>query len=131
MTDVTDDVVEGAEVQTQDGEVAEEQTASSRRSRSTPPGGSTQYGNQAITDQNLQGQQSSRTRRAQGKGRASKQKSSEEREQAMRRRCDRVLRLCWRRWGVAGAQTPSPPLPPQNAAGAESRADAAHGAAGA
>lgn len=57
VTDVTDDVVDGAAVETHMAK-AESQPAGAGGTQNTPPGGSTRYGNPAITDQNLQGKQS-------------------------------------------------------------------------
>jgi multidrug efflux pump subunit AcrA (membrane-fusion protein) len=63
VTDVTDDVVEGAAVEVHETK-APEQKPMAPPAQSTPPGGSSQYGNQGITDQNMQGQQ---TQQNQGK----------------------------------------------------------------
>ncbi len=73
VTDVTDDVVEGAAVQIHMAKGSAQQAAPPKQS--VPLGGSTQYGNADMTDQNLQGQQNQS-----GKGKQqgpSKQKSSE------------------------------------------------------
>jgi multidrug efflux pump subunit AcrA (membrane-fusion protein) len=51
-TSVTDEVHEGAKVQTREKPAAKRPPVS----ENTPPGGSSQYGDQSITDQNLQGQ---------------------------------------------------------------------------
>jgi multidrug efflux pump subunit AcrA (membrane-fusion protein) len=64
VTDVTDDVVEGAPVEVHETKSPEQKPAAAP-AQNTPPGGSSQYGNQGITDQNLQGQQ---TQQNQGKG---------------------------------------------------------------
>jgi multidrug efflux pump subunit AcrA (membrane-fusion protein) len=73
VTDVTDDVVEGAPVEVHEAK-SPEQKPTAAPAQNTPPGGSTQYGNQGITDQNLQGQQ---TQQNQGKdSNNSKSKSS-------------------------------------------------------
>ncbi len=54
-TSVTDDVIEGAKVQTRQSP-AEQQNASHQPAQTkAPPGGSSQYGDQSITDQNMQG----------------------------------------------------------------------------
>lgn len=55
-TNITDDVREGAPVQVAMTKSPEEQPATPP-SQNTPPGGSTQYGNEGITDRNLQGKQ--------------------------------------------------------------------------
>ena len=67
VTDVTDDVVDGAAVQTHTTKSPEQQPSTPPQ-QNTPPGGSTQYGNQGITDQNLQGQQQQQKKGGQGKG---------------------------------------------------------------
>jgi multidrug efflux pump subunit AcrA (membrane-fusion protein) len=65
VTDVTDDVTDGAPVQIHETKVPDEQP-SAPPSQSTPPGGSTQYGNPGLTDQNLQGQQQQQNQKGQG-----------------------------------------------------------------
>ena len=55
-TNITDEVREGAAVQVQMSKSQEDQPTQSP-SQNTPPGGSTQYGNEGITDRNLQGKQ--------------------------------------------------------------------------
>jgi multidrug efflux pump subunit AcrA (membrane-fusion protein) len=57
VTDVTDDVVDNREVTTHTAKTAEQQPQQVP-ARDTPPSGDTQYGDQGLTDQNLQGQQS-------------------------------------------------------------------------
>ncbi len=53
----TDDVKEGAKVKPQESKVAGEAAApKAAPNQNAPPGGSTQYGNQSVTDQNMQGQ---------------------------------------------------------------------------
>jgi multidrug efflux pump subunit AcrA (membrane-fusion protein) len=53
----TDDVKEGVEVQTKESQVAGEASSlQSSPNQKAPPGGSTQYGNQSVTDANMQGQ---------------------------------------------------------------------------
>lgn len=53
----TDDVKEGVKVQPKESQTAGEAASpKSSPNQKTPPGGSTQYGNQAITDANMQGQ---------------------------------------------------------------------------
>jgi multidrug efflux pump subunit AcrA (membrane-fusion protein) len=64
VTDVTDDVAEGAAVEVHETK-SPEQKPTAAPAQNTPPGGSSQYGNQGISDQNLQGQQ---TQQNQGKG---------------------------------------------------------------
>jgi multidrug efflux pump subunit AcrA (membrane-fusion protein) len=55
-TSVTDEVTEGASVQTRPSP-AEDQNANQAPAQTlAPPGGSSQYGDQSITDQNMQGQ---------------------------------------------------------------------------
>jgi hypothetical protein len=80
VTDVTDDVVEGAEVQTQMAPGAEAQQGAAPK-QDVPLGGSTQYGNANITDRNLQGQQGQQNQKGQGKQQGpSKQKGSESKQ---------------------------------------------------
>jgi multidrug efflux pump subunit AcrA (membrane-fusion protein) len=66
VTDVTDDVVEGAAVQVHQAESPQSQPQQPPK-QNTPPGGSTQYGDQGITDKNLNGQQSQQNKKSQGK----------------------------------------------------------------
>jgi multidrug efflux pump subunit AcrA (membrane-fusion protein) len=73
VTDVTDDVVDGVAVTTHAGK--QEKTAAAPK-QDAPPGGSSQYGDQGITDQNLQGQQSQQKGKSQGKGGGSDSKKS-------------------------------------------------------
>jgi len=75
VTNVTDEVVEGAEVEMHMAKGSEQQAAPPKQS--VPLGGSTQYGNANITDQNLQGQQGQQNQGGKGKQGPSKQKSSE------------------------------------------------------
>jgi hypothetical protein len=80
VTDVTDDVVEGAEVELHMAKAGAEQEAGPPK-QSVPLGGSTQYGNAGITDQNLQGQQGQQNQKGSGKQQGSgKQKSSESKQ---------------------------------------------------
>ena len=74
VTNVTDDVVDGAEVQVN---VMPDATPDKPQSQSTPPGGSTRYSNQALTDKNLQGQQQKQQNQSQGKSQGEQQKSSQ------------------------------------------------------
>jgi multidrug efflux pump subunit AcrA (membrane-fusion protein) len=76
VTDVTDDVTDGREVTVHDAKSAEQQPQTPP-SQTTPPGGNTQYGNQGLTDQNLQGQQSKQNQKSTGKGNSQKPSSSE------------------------------------------------------
>ncbi len=55
-TNITDEVRDGAAVQVSLTKSAEDQPATAP-AQNTPPGGSTQYGNQGLTDRNLQGKQ--------------------------------------------------------------------------
>jgi multidrug efflux pump subunit AcrA (membrane-fusion protein) len=74
VTDVTDDVVEGAAVKVHPSNSAAQQ----EQLQNTPPGGSTQYSNEGMTEQNLQGQQEKQNQKSQGKGQSSAKKSSSE-----------------------------------------------------
>ena len=78
VTDVTDDVVEGAEVEMHTAKGSEQQSSAPKQN--VPPGGSTQYGNANITDQNLQGQQGQQNQGGKSKQGSSKQKSSESKQ---------------------------------------------------
>ena len=82
VTDVTDDVVEGAAVQVHMAKGAAQAMAAPQQS--VPLGGSTQYGNAEITDRNLQGQQGQQNDKGQGKqqgsGKQGQQKSSESKQ---------------------------------------------------
>jgi hypothetical protein len=66
VTDVTDDVVDGRPVTTHTTKSPDQQPQAPP-SQTTPPGGNTQYGNQGMTDQNLQGQQSKQNQKSTGK----------------------------------------------------------------
>ena len=68
VTDVTDDVVEGAAVQVHMAKGAAQAMAAPKQS--VPLGGSTQYGNAEITDRNLQGQQGQQNDKGSVKGQA-------------------------------------------------------------
>ncbi len=69
-TNITDDVREGAPVRiAMEKSVEDQPTAPPSQTR--PPGGSSQYGNQGITDQNLQGKQGQQNQKGEGKGKAS------------------------------------------------------------
>jgi multidrug efflux pump subunit AcrA (membrane-fusion protein) len=80
VTDVTDDVTDGREVTTHQTKSALQQPKSPPK-QNTPPGGSTQYGDQGLTDQNLQGQQSQQKQQSQGKGKSQGKKDSSESKQ--------------------------------------------------
>lgn len=75
VTDVTDDVVDNREVTVHTAKSADEQPAAPPQN--TPPGGNTQYGNQGLTDQNLQGKQSQQNQKSSGKSGSQKPSSSE------------------------------------------------------
>jgi multidrug efflux pump subunit AcrA (membrane-fusion protein) len=77
VTDVTDDVVEGAAVETHTAKGSEQQAAPPKQN--VPLGGNTQYGNADITDQNLQGQQGQQNQGGKKQG-SGKQKSSESKQ---------------------------------------------------
>ena len=66
VVDVTDDVTEGASVTTHTSKSSDQQPQAPPK-QTTPPGGNTQYGNQGLTDQNLQGQQSKQNQKSTGK----------------------------------------------------------------
>jgi multidrug efflux pump subunit AcrA (membrane-fusion protein) len=77
VTDVTDDVVEGAPVQVHPTKSPEQQPQTPPK-QSVALGGSTQYSNEGLTDQNLQGQQSQQNQKSKGKGQSSSKKNSSE-----------------------------------------------------
>ena len=54
-SNVTDDIVEGAKVNTKISEQKSQAAPAAPQAQSQPVGGSTQYGNQSITDANMQG----------------------------------------------------------------------------
>lgn len=70
-TSFTDDVRDGAQVKTETSKTAGESTSPTPPAQNAPPGGATQYGDQAITDQNMQGQAAQ-----QPKGKGGGQKSA-------------------------------------------------------
>jgi multidrug efflux pump subunit AcrA (membrane-fusion protein) len=74
VTDVTDDVVEGAAVKVHASKEAAQQEQPPKQN--VPPGGSTQYSNEGMTEQNLQGQQAKQNQKSQGKGQSSAAKKS-------------------------------------------------------
>jgi RND family efflux transporter MFP subunit len=80
VTNVTDDVAEGREVQISMTK-SPEQTPASPPSQNTPPGGSTQYGEPGITDQNLQGQNSSQNKKGSGQSPSKGKPSNSESKQ--------------------------------------------------
>ncbi len=67
VTNVTDDVVDGAPIRLHTSP-SPEQTPTQPPSQTTPPGGSSQYGDQSITDRNLNGQQGKQNEKGNGKG---------------------------------------------------------------
>lgn len=72
ITEITDDVAEGATVKPKSaGGPGENAETKGNSNQPAPPGGPSQYGNQSITDQNMQGQQA----KSQQKG-GDKEKSS-------------------------------------------------------
>jgi hypothetical protein len=81
VTDVTDDVVEGAAVQVHQTKSPTQQQRPPQQRQ--PLGGSTQYSNQGTTDQNLQGQQSQQNQKSQGAGQSNSrsQRNSSESKQ--------------------------------------------------
>jgi hypothetical protein len=78
VTDVTDDVVDGASVQIHPTKSADQQPQAPPK-QNAPPGGSAQYSSEGMTDQNLQGQQSQQ--KSQGQSQSSSKKNSSERKQ--------------------------------------------------
>jgi hypothetical protein len=76
VTNVTDDVVDGAAVQVH-MEKTTEQQAQQPPQQNAAPGGSTRYSNQGITDQNLEGKQSQQNQKSQGNGQNQKKSKSE------------------------------------------------------
>lgn len=80
VTQVTDDVVDGARVQVHQAESPEEEPTKPPP-QNVPPGGASRYGNQGITDQNLQGKQAQQNQAGQQHGKSSgngsKQSSSQ------------------------------------------------------
>jgi multidrug efflux pump subunit AcrA (membrane-fusion protein) len=71
VTDVTDDVVEGAAVQVNSEKSSSAQPQSPPQ-QNQPLGGNTQYGDEGITNQNLQGQQGKKSQ-SKGKGQSTTQ----------------------------------------------------------
>lgn len=75
VTDVTDNVAEGAEVQTHVA-ASPEQKPQAPPSQTTPPGGTTQYGDEGISDQNLGGQQSQQNQMGKTQGKSNGESSA-------------------------------------------------------
>jgi multidrug efflux pump subunit AcrA (membrane-fusion protein) len=75
VTDMTDDVTDDREVTAHAAKTAEQQPQSSPK-QNTQPGGNTQYGNQGLTDQNLQGKQTQQNKKSAGKGKSASSKPS-------------------------------------------------------
>ena len=69
VTDVTDDAAEGAQVQAH-MTTGPEQKPQTPPSQTTPPGGSSQYGDEGISDQNLQGAQSQQNQKGKTQGKS-------------------------------------------------------------
>lgn len=67
VTDVTDNAAEGAEVQAHMTE-SPEKKPQAPPSQTTPPGGTSQYGDEGISDQNLQGAQSQQNQSGKSRG---------------------------------------------------------------
>jgi multidrug efflux pump subunit AcrA (membrane-fusion protein) len=67
VTNVTDDVVPNAEVQTHFIKTQQQQPQQPPP-QNAPPGGSTRYGNEGMTNQNLQGKPSQQNQKGQGQG---------------------------------------------------------------
>jgi multidrug efflux pump subunit AcrA (membrane-fusion protein) len=67
VTEITDDVVDGAKVKTKStGVPGENADAKGSINQPAPPGGPSQYGNQAITDQNMVGEQAKQQQKKPG-----------------------------------------------------------------
>ena len=80
VTNVTDEVVEGAEVQLHMTKAAGQQSQLPPP-QNAPPGGSTRYSDKGLTDQNLDNQQAVQNQKGQNKGHSSSKKSSSESKQ--------------------------------------------------
>lgn len=74
VTDITDEVVDGVAVDTHATKSSEDQPQAAPN-QNTPVGGSSQYGDQGITDRNLQGQQSQQNQKSSGGKKSSEGKS--------------------------------------------------------
>jgi multidrug efflux pump subunit AcrA (membrane-fusion protein) len=70
VTNVTDDVVEGAAVQ---AHFIQSQQQPQQAPPNAPPGGSTRYSNEGVSNQNLQGKQAEQNEKGQGQGNKSGQ----------------------------------------------------------
>ena len=68
VTEVTDDVQEGAQVKVKTSGIAGENPSAQSPNQAAPPGGPSQYGNQSITDQNMQGQAGKQQQKKPGGG---------------------------------------------------------------
>jgi multidrug efflux pump subunit AcrA (membrane-fusion protein) len=67
VTEITDDVTEGAPVKTRSNGIPGENTnPKSGVNQNAPPGGPSQYGNQAITDTNMEGQSAKQNQKKPG-----------------------------------------------------------------
>lgn len=66
ITNVTDDVQDGARVKPQPNK-EQQQSAQQKPDQSQPPGGDSRYGNQGISDQNLQNKQTQQNQKGSGK----------------------------------------------------------------
>lgn len=73
VTNVTDDVVEGAQVEVH--QAKNQNQKPTPPPQNLPPGGSSQYGDQGITDRNLQGQQQQQDKKGSGAPQKNEQKS--------------------------------------------------------
>ena len=80
VTNVTDDVVEGAEVKPHFIKTQEQQPQ--QVPQNTPPGGSTSYSNEGITNQNLQGKQAQQNQKGQGQNRNQSGQNQKSRNQS-------------------------------------------------
>jgi multidrug efflux pump subunit AcrA (membrane-fusion protein) len=79
VTNVTDDVVEGAEVQLHFIRTSEQQPQQPTP-QNAPPGGSTRYSNEGITNQNMQGKQTQQNQNGQGKNQNGQQQKRSQSE---------------------------------------------------
>jgi hypothetical protein len=80
VTNVTDDVVEGAQVQLNMMKTQEQQPQQPPQ-QNVPAGGSTRYGNEGITNQNMQGKQAQQNQKGQGNGQ-NRQQNQQKRSQS-------------------------------------------------
>ncbi len=76
VTNITDDVVDNAEVETRLAKSPEAKPMKAP-SQNTPPGGSTRYSQDAITDRNVQGQQQNSDQKSAGQGKGESKKASQ------------------------------------------------------